>query len=106
MIAPGQRLGSFQLAGRSLAYATIGTGPPLVCDLGRMHHLDVFWRYPPYRRLVEALAREFTVVRLDRPGCGLSDRTAADFSLEGELRLFDRLLDHLELEETAVLGTS
>jgi DNA-binding CsgD family transcriptional regulator/pimeloyl-ACP methyl ester carboxylesterase len=101
-----QRLGSFEHLGRTVAYATVGEGPPLVCDLGRLHHLDVFWRYPPYRRLVEALAREFTVVRLDRPGCGLSDRAAADFSIEAEVRLFDRLLEHLRLEHTAVLAAS
>jgi pimeloyl-ACP methyl ester carboxylesterase/DNA-binding CsgD family transcriptional regulator len=99
-----QRLGSFQHRGRNVAYATAGAGPPLLCDLGRIHHLDVFWRYPPYRRLVEALARDFTVIRFDRPGCGLSDRSAADFSLEGELALFDRLLETLRLEATAVLA--
>jgi DNA-binding CsgD family transcriptional regulator/pimeloyl-ACP methyl ester carboxylesterase len=104
--APAQRLGSFRHDGRSVAYATVGEGPPLLCDLGRLHHLDVFWRHAPYRRLVEALAREFTVVRLDRPGCGLSDRAAADFSLDGELRLFDRLLEHLGIEETAVLAAA
>jgi DNA-binding CsgD family transcriptional regulator/pimeloyl-ACP methyl ester carboxylesterase len=104
MLDAGQRLGSFEHAGRAVAYATVGGGPPLLCDLGRLSHLDVFWRYPRYRRLVEALAREFTVVRLDRPGCGLSDRTAADFSVEAELALFDRLLDHLRLDAMAVLA--
>jgi len=102
----GQRLGSFEHAGRAVAYATLGEGPPLLCDLGRLHNLDVFWRYPPYRRLVEALAREFTVVRLDRPGCGLSDRSAADFSLDAEVRLFEGLLDHLRLDGTAVLAAA
>ena len=106
MLDAGQRLGSFEHAGRAVAYATVGDGPPLLCDLGRLHHLDVFWRYPPYHRLVEALAREFTVVRLDRPGCGLSDRTVVDFSLEAELALFDRLVDHLELRATAVLAAA
>jgi DNA-binding CsgD family transcriptional regulator/pimeloyl-ACP methyl ester carboxylesterase len=106
MLDAGQRLGSFEHAGRAVAYATAGDGPPLLCDLGRLHHLDVFWRYPPYRRLVEALAQEFTVVRLDRPGCGLSDRTAADFSIQAELALFDRLLDHLHLDATALLAAA
>ncbi|HSR24095.1 MAG TPA: helix-turn-helix transcriptional regulator, partial [Candidatus Eisenbacteria bacterium] len=67
-----------------MAYATLGAGPALLCDLGRLHHLDVFWRYPPYRRLVEGLAQRFTVVRLDRPGCGLSERDEADFTIDGE----------------------
>jgi pimeloyl-ACP methyl ester carboxylesterase/DNA-binding CsgD family transcriptional regulator len=82
----------------------VGDGPPLLCDLGQLHHLDVFWRHPPYRRLVEALAREFTVIRFDRPGCGLSDRGDADFTVEAELALFDRLLQELGLDEAAVLA--
>jgi DNA-binding CsgD family transcriptional regulator/pimeloyl-ACP methyl ester carboxylesterase len=101
-----QRLASFEHRGRRVAYATIGTGPPLLCDLGRLHHLDVFWRHPPYRTLVEALARRFTVVRWDRPGCGLSDRHDADFTIDGELALFDRLLAVLGLEEAAVVAAA
>jgi pimeloyl-ACP methyl ester carboxylesterase/DNA-binding CsgD family transcriptional regulator len=99
-----QRLGSFDLGGRPVAFATAGSGPPLLCDLGRLHHLDVFWRHPPYRRLVEALAREFTVVRFDRPGCGLSDRTGADFTIDGELALFDRLVGVLQVDRVDVLA--
>lgn len=100
----GQRLGSFAHHGRRVAFAVVGQGPPLVCDLGRLHHLDVFWRHPPYRALVEALARSFTVIRFDRPGCGLSDRAAADFTLGGELALFDRLVEALGLDRPAVLA--
>jgi pimeloyl-ACP methyl ester carboxylesterase/DNA-binding CsgD family transcriptional regulator len=100
-----QRLGSFVHRGRRVAYATVGAGPVLLCDLGRLHHLDVFWRYPPYRRLVESLAQQFTVVRWDRPGCGLSERGGADFSVDGEVALFDRLLAELGQKDVAVLGS-
>jgi pimeloyl-ACP methyl ester carboxylesterase/DNA-binding CsgD family transcriptional regulator len=100
----GQRLGSFDHRGLRVAYATVGGGPVLLCDLGRLHHLEVFWRYPPYRRLVESLAQQFTVVRWDRPGCGLSERAGADFSIDGEVALFDRLLQVVGQEEVAVLG--
>jgi pimeloyl-ACP methyl ester carboxylesterase/DNA-binding CsgD family transcriptional regulator len=101
----GPRLGFFEQRGRRVAYTTHGDGPPLICDLGRFHHLDVFWRHPPYRRFVEALGREFTVIQVDRPGCGLSDRSHADFTLPAELEVFERLLDHLDLEQAAVLGS-
>jgi DNA-binding CsgD family transcriptional regulator/pimeloyl-ACP methyl ester carboxylesterase len=104
--SPGQRLKFFDHRGRRVAYATLGSGPALLCDLGRLHHLDVFWRYPPYRALVEALARRFTVVRWDRPGCGLSDRGESDFTLDGEIALFDRLLDELGTRQVAVLGAA
>ncbi|HXM54417.1 MAG TPA: alpha/beta fold hydrolase [Candidatus Dormibacteraeota bacterium] len=89
-----------------MAYATVGAGPVLLCDLGRLHHLDVFWRRPSYRRLVEALARRFTVVRWDRPGCGLSERGPPDFSIAGETARFDRLLAELGVSELAVLATA
>jgi len=104
--AAGHRHGFFDHRGRRVAFATLGAGPVLVCDLGRLHHLDVFWRYPPYRRLVEALARRFTVVRWDRPGCGLSERTGADFSIDAEVALFDRLLAELGVEDAAVLASA
>jgi DNA-binding CsgD family transcriptional regulator len=103
--APGQQLGFLELHGRRVAYATSGDGPPLLCDLGRIHDLSIFWRHRPYRRFVEALAREFTVVRFDRPGCGLSDRSHADFRLHADLTLIERLLDELGLDATAVLAT-
>lgn len=101
-----QRLEWFELKGRRVAYATVGSGPPLLCDLGRLHHLDVFWRHPPYRRLVQALAGQFTVIRFDRPGCGLSDRSGADFTIEGELALFDRLVEVLRLVELDVFAAA
>ena len=102
----GQRLGFFDHHGRRVAFATVGSGPPLICDVGHLHHLDVFWRYPPYRRLVEALAVEFTVIRYDRPGVGLSDRSDADFTLDGEVELFDRLVGFLRLEPPSVLASA
>ena len=101
-----QRIRFLDHAGHRVAYATLGAGPALLCDLGRLHHLDVFWRYPPYRRLVETLAQRFTVVRWDRPGCGLSERRAGDFTMDGELAIFDLLLDGLRLSELSVLAAA
>jgi DNA-binding CsgD family transcriptional regulator/pimeloyl-ACP methyl ester carboxylesterase len=99
-------VGFFQHGGRRVAYATLGSGPPLLCDLGRLHHLDLFWHHPAYRRLLEALGSEFSVIQLDRPGCGLSDRSLADFTLAAEVALFERLLDQLRLDRTAILASA
>ncbi|HEY7199933.1 MAG TPA: LuxR C-terminal-related transcriptional regulator [Candidatus Dormibacteraeota bacterium] len=101
-----QRIFFLDHGGGRVAYAILGAGPVLMCDLGRLHHLDVFWRYPPYRRLVEALGRRFTVLRWDRPGCGLSERARGDFTLEGELALFDRLLAVVGAERLPVLAAA
>src|SRR5262249_50796447 len=85
-------------------YAVTGTGPLLLLDTGRAHHLEAFWRHAPYRELVEGLARRFTVVRWDRPGFGLSDRHAVDLSAEGELALLDRLGGSFGAASVAVLA--
>src|SRR5689334_4785216 len=63
-----------------VAYAVTGTGPPLLLDVGRVHHLEAFWQYAPYRWLVQRLSRRFTVFRWDRPGFGMSDRLRPDLS--------------------------
>jgi pimeloyl-ACP methyl ester carboxylesterase/DNA-binding CsgD family transcriptional regulator len=90
--------------GGRIAYAVVGSGPPLLLDLGRAHDLEAFWRNPSYRRFVQRLGRRFTVVRWDRPGFGLSDRDATDLSLDGELALIEYLTRFLSIEEARVVA--
>jgi pimeloyl-ACP methyl ester carboxylesterase/DNA-binding CsgD family transcriptional regulator len=91
-------------AGR-VAYSVTGSGPPLVCLLGWVSHLGVLDETPEHRRFVEALAREHTVIRYDKVGCGLSDRTRTDFTLESELVVLEALVGHLELGRFALFGS-
>jgi DNA-binding SARP family transcriptional activator len=60
--------------GRRVAYATVGSGPPLVLPAMWISHLEEEWEFPEVRAFIEALAAEHTVVRYDRLGTGLSDR--------------------------------
>jgi pimeloyl-ACP methyl ester carboxylesterase/DNA-binding CsgD family transcriptional regulator len=62
--------------GTSVAYATAGSGPHLVFVGGWLSHLELSWALLPERLFLEALASGRTLVRYDRPGCGLSDRTS------------------------------
>src|SRR3974390_603938 len=62
--------------GTSVAYARAGTGPPLLFVGGWLSHLELSWATLPERSFLEALASGRTLVRYDRPGCGLSDRTS------------------------------
>lgn len=57
-----------------MAYATAGTGPPLLFVGGWLSHLELSWALFPEREFLEGLAVGRTLVRYDRPGCGLSDR--------------------------------
>jgi len=69
-------------AGR-VAYSASGAGPALLCDSGWITHLRRQLELYSFGEFVERLAERFTVIRYDKPGCGLSDRDAADLSFDG-----------------------
>jgi pimeloyl-ACP methyl ester carboxylesterase/DNA-binding CsgD family transcriptional regulator len=70
-------------AGR-VAYSTAGAGPALLCDSGWITDLRGQLELFSFRSFVERLAERFTVIRYDKPGCGLSDRERVDLSLDGQ----------------------
>jgi pimeloyl-ACP methyl ester carboxylesterase/DNA-binding CsgD family transcriptional regulator len=59
-------------AGRRIAWASSGSGPPLVLSGFWTSHLELNWRDPRFRAYIDALARHRTVIRYDSPGTGLS----------------------------------
>ena len=69
-----QRWGTAHLEdGGRVAYALTGTGPLLLVAPGWLSHLELGWSIPAERMFHEALSSGRTLVRYDRPGCGLSD---------------------------------
>ncbi len=72
--------------GTRLAYATVGSGPPLVRAAHWITHLDYDWQSPVWRHWLVGLARQRTLVRYDERGCGLSDHDVDDFSLDAWVR--------------------
>jgi pimeloyl-ACP methyl ester carboxylesterase/DNA-binding CsgD family transcriptional regulator len=71
-------------AGR-VAYSTAGAGPALLCDSGWITHLRAQLDLCSFGSFVERLAERFTVIRYDKPGCGLSDRDGIDLSFDGQV---------------------
>ena len=71
-------------AGR-IAYTTTGTGPPLLCDSGWVTDLRGQLGLFSFGAFAEQLAGRFTVIRYDKPGCGLSDRDGADLAFDGQV---------------------
>jgi len=71
-------------AGR-IAYSVTGSGPPLLCDPGWITHLRGQLDLYSFGAFVERLAERFTVIRYDKPGCGLSDREGTDLSFDGQV---------------------
>ena len=57
-----------------LAYATVGTGHPIVRVANCFNHLDFEWGSPIWRHWVRDLASGHSLVRYDGRGNGLSER--------------------------------
>ena len=71
-------------AGR-VAYSTSGAGPALLLDSGWVSHLRGQLELFSFGDFAGRLAERFTVIRYDKPGCGLSDRDGIDLSFDGQV---------------------
>ncbi len=91
-----------------LAYEVRGDGPPLVAPAWWVSHLELDWQSVTFRRFWEGLATGYTLVRYDRLGVGMSDRTVheSELSLDEEVATLRALLDELELERVSLVGGS
>jgi pimeloyl-ACP methyl ester carboxylesterase/DNA-binding CsgD family transcriptional regulator len=92
--------------GVKLAYATVGSGPPLVKAPNWLSHLEYDWRSPLWRHWLEGLSRRHTFVRYDARGCGLSDREPSEISFESWVRDLEAVVDAGNLERFPLLGIS
>ena len=90
--------------GARIAYAIVGSGPallvahraPLISGLnGRSRAFGTSGR----------LSASITmVVRYDRHGCGLSDRSRSDFSLDSEIRTIEAIVKEIGLNSFVLWG--
>lgn len=103
-----QQLSSTHRAGGlEVVYATAGAGPPLLLIGGWLSHLELSWALPPERHLCEVLAQGRTLIRYDRPGCGLSERPAGqDWSLDDEIDTIEAVIAAAGVTRLDVIGSS
>jgi pimeloyl-ACP methyl ester carboxylesterase/DNA-binding CsgD family transcriptional regulator len=92
-------------AGR-VAYSTSGAGPPLLFDSGWVSHLRGQLELFAFGSFVERLAERFTVIRYDRPGCGLSDRDGIDLSFDGQVAAALAVADAVGADRFGLFGAS
>ncbi|HZR53094.1 MAG TPA: alpha/beta fold hydrolase [Streptosporangiaceae bacterium] len=71
--------------GGRVAYSVTGAGPALLFESGWITHLRGQLGLCSFGDFIERLAERFTVIRYDKPGCGLSDRDAIDLSFDGQV---------------------
>jgi pimeloyl-ACP methyl ester carboxylesterase len=92
--------------GVSIAYATVGDGPPLVKTANWMNHLEHDWESPIWRPFFDAMSARHTLIRYDERGNGLSDWTVGDFSLEAMVADLEAVVDAMGLKRFPLLGLS
>jgi len=93
---------------RRLAYEVRGDGPPLVAPAWWVSHLELDWQNPDVRRFWAGVAENYTLIRYDRLGVGMSDRDVldSDLTVDGEVATLRALLDELELDRVSLIGGS
>src|SRR6185295_6730685 len=96
------------LGTRRIAYEIRGDGPPLVAPAWWVSHLELDWQSERFRRFWEGVADGYSLIRYDRLGAGMSDRTVreSDLTLDKDVATLLALLDALELERVSLLGGS
>ena len=92
--------------GVRIAYARTGSGPPLVKAANWLSHLEFDWQSPVWRHWLRELSRDHTLIRYDERGCGLSDWSVQEFSLEAWVRDLEAVVDALQLKQFSLLGIS
>ncbi|MCH7697952.1 MAG: adenylate/guanylate cyclase domain-containing protein [Chloroflexi bacterium] len=90
--------------GVSIAYWTLGEGPPLVLLPEGFCHTQLEWQIPEIRGWYERLAQTRQLIRYDSRGFGLSQREVADLPADW-LRLdLEAVVGRLELERFALFA--
>ena len=92
--------------GVRLAYATTGSGPPLVKASNWLTHLDFEWGSPIWRHWYAELSRHHRLVRYDERGNGMSQRDVDDVSFDTWVRDLETVVDAAGLDRFPLLGIS
>src|SRR5262245_12577654 len=92
--------------GVRLAYASIGSGPPLVRASNWLTHLDLEWGSPIWRHWWSALSLHHRVIRYDERGNGMSQRDVSDVSFDTWVRDLETIVDAAGLDRFPLLGIS
>lgn len=92
--------------GVRIAYARVGSGPPLVKAGNWLNHLEFDWESPVWSHLLKWLASEHQLIRYDARGNGLSDWDVQDISFDSFVRDLEAVVDAAGLERFSLFGAS
>lgn len=92
--------------GAKIAYATVGSGPPLVKAANWLNHLELDWNSPIWGPSFLACAQSRQFIRYDERGNGLSDWQVPELNLEVFVSDLETVVDAMGLERFPLLGIS
>lgn len=92
--------------GVSIAYASVGKGPPIVKAANWLNHLELDWESPIWGDTFRELATQNTLIRYDERGNGLSDWDVPEISFRAFVEDLETVVDHLGLDRFPLLGLS
>lgn len=102
-----QRIGFCEVPdGAKVAYATLGSGPPLLKAANWLTHLEFDWTSPIWGECFAEIARTRTFIRYDERGCGLSDWEVTNLSFDAFVEDLEVVADKLALDRFPLLGIS
>jgi len=90
--------------GTKIAYAISGQGPPLIMSTTWVTHLEHSVDSLTWKPWLESLNREYTLIRYDIRGCGLSDRDASDLSFQRWIEDLEAVVDAAGVDRFSLLG--
>jgi pimeloyl-ACP methyl ester carboxylesterase len=89
--------------GVRLAWARCGAGSTLVKTANWLTHLKHDWDSPVWRHWMEFLGANFSLVRYDERGCGMSERAVDDISQRHWVPDLECVVDAAEIRSPMVL---
>jgi len=92
--------------GVRIAWASVGSGYPLVKAANWLNHLDYEWESPVWKHWIAELTKHHRFVRYDERGNGLSDREVKDISLEAWVQDLETVVGSAGLDRFALMGIS
>lgn len=90
--------------GTRIAYAMSGKGPPLVMPMTWVSHLEQSVDSVVWKTWLESINREYTLIRYDSRGCGLSDRAVNDLSFQNWVSDLETVVDAAGVDRFPLLG--